>query len=188
MLLLLASIADADESWRRISVKSGVTYEKRAVSGSPYLEYRATTGVTAPPQRVRDAVWQNITGSLPATIKHRTVLRRTPTSLLVYDEIHAPVVSDRDVTLLIEQIDLGEGTFAVRFANVTDLGPAPTSAYVRLPKVRGFWMFAPDGAGGSRVSYTCYSEAGGSVPPSFVRGAQEDQIIADITRGLAGLR
>jgi hypothetical protein len=180
-LALLPTVAHAEDPWKSYSVKDGVTYERRAVSGSRFYEYRASTSVAAAPAAVLDAIWSGITEALPPTVKKRTVLQRSTTDFVVYDQIKTPVVSDRDAVLHIRKVIRGDGTIEVRFETDNRVGPPPDPKYVRLPVVRGAWTIEPAPLG-SRLTYTCYSEPGGSIPAFLARGAQQDQVPLDVGR------
>jgi hypothetical protein len=186
LILLAATSVRADDGWSTFETKDGVTYEKRAVSGSKYYEYRASVAVAAPPARAADAVWSGITSAIPPTVKKRTVLSRAADEMLIYDQIHTPVVSDRDVTIKIRRSAHGD-EFQIRFEAANELGPSPNNDYVRIPVVRGQWTIAPVAGGGSRLVYECYSEPGGTIPAFLVRGAQQSEIAHDVNRILGRL-
>jgi hypothetical protein len=186
-LLGWVAAAAADEPWKSYSVKNGVTYERRAVAGSHFYEYRASTSVPAAPEAVLAGIWSGITEALPPTVKKRVVLQRTDHEYVVYDQIRTPVVSDRDVTIRIHKERRADGTLEVRFDSVNQLGPPPDPKFVRLPVVRGAWTIEA-AAGGSRLTYVCYSEPGGSIPAFLVRGAQQDQVPLDVNRILDRVR
>ena len=82
------------------------------------------------------------------------MLFRDGDDLVVYDQIHAAVVSDRDVTIRLHKQADAHGGFGIDFASTTKLGPPPASGYVRLPVVRGSWRIEPaaDGRRRHRVS------------------------------------
>jgi hypothetical protein len=183
--LSLGGLAAADEPWHWVSERNGVTLEKRAVVESRYFEYRARarTSVSAPVATAR--IWDGIGDERSPTLKHRTVLRRSDEELVVYDQIRAPVVSDRDVTIRIRKVaDARSGSFEIAFESIGD-GPVAAAGYVRLPVVRGEWRIEPDGAGGANLAYRCYSEPGGSIPAFLVRGAQQSQVLDEFERALA---
>jgi hypothetical protein len=185
LVLLVALPVAADEGWSTFDTRDGATYQKRAVSGSKFHEYRATLTVLAPPADVARAVWSAITDSVPATVKRRDVLSRGPDEMVVYEQIHTPVVSDRDVTLHFRKSVQGQ-RFEILFETANQLGPPPASGFVRLPVVRGKWTLAP-AANGTSVTYECYSEPGGSIPAFLVRGTQQSQVAHDVDRALATL-
>jgi hypothetical protein len=185
LVLLAALPVSADEAWSTFDTRDGATYQRRAVPGSHFHEYRALLTVKSPPADVARAVWSAITDSAPATVKRRDILSRGADELLVYEQIHTPVVSDRDVTLQFRRSVQGQG-FAISFVTANQLGPPPASGFVRLPMVRGKWTLTPDAAG-TRVVYECYSEPGGSIPAWLVRGTQQSQVAHDVDRALATL-
>jgi hypothetical protein len=183
---LLVSLSAAGEAgWTTFDNRDGVTYEKRPVPGSRFNEYRATAAVaTSPPETAR-AVWTAITDAIPETVKKRTVISRANDEIVVYDQIHTPVVSDRDVTIRIKRVVNGDD-IEIRFESANELGPPPASGYVRLPVVRGKWaLFAA--TNGTRVVYECYSEPGGTIPAFLVRGAQQSEVAKDVERVLSRL-
>jgi len=185
-LMLLPLAAWGDEPWVALETKNGVRYEKRAVAGSKWLEYRASTEVPLTPEATLQQIWSGITEALPSTVKRRQVLQHTDSELIVYDQIKAPVVSDRDVTIRIHKV-VQPGSIEVRFESVESLGPPPDPKHVRIPVVRGAWTLeaAP---GGTRLTYSCYSEPGGSIPAFLARGAQRDQVVLDVERILQRIR
>jgi hypothetical protein len=185
LLLLVALPVGADEGWSTFDTRDGATYQRRSVPGSKFHEYRATLGLNVPPADVARAVWSAITDSAPATVRRRDVLSRGNDELLVYEQIHTPVVSDRDVTLHFRRSVQGQG-FEIAFETANQLGPPPAAGFVRLPVVRGKWTLTP-APGGTHVIYECYSEPGGSIPAFLVRGTQQSQVAHDVDRALATL-
>lgn len=185
VLLLVGGVAAAQE-WQTVSERDGVTLEKRAVEGSRFYEYRARTHVALAPAEVVARVWNGIPGERAPSIKKRTVLRKSDDELLIYDIIHTPVVSDRDVTVRLRKLVEGNG-FAIVFEAANELGPPPAPHLVRLPAVRGAWHIEPDGTG-SMVSYLVYSEPGGSLPAFLTRGPQQSSVFAEFEHVLERLR
>jgi hypothetical protein len=186
--LALAAVAAvsavaAEEEWRLCSQKEGVTLEKRAVPHSSYYEYRARAHVAATPQHAFERIWNGVLGEQPPSVTKRVVVRHSDDEIVVYDQIHAVVVSDRDVTTRLQRkVDSRSGAYEIQFDTANELGPPPNGHYVRLPVVRGSWRVEPDPAGGSTVAYICYSEPGGSVPAFLVRGAQQDTTSKEFAR------
>lgn len=179
-----AGAVQADDGWRVVRDRDGITLERRAVEGSRFYQYRvrAHTAVSAPVAVER--IWSGIGDERSPTIKRRTVLKREGDELVVYDQIHAAVVSDRDVTIRIHKSADGRGGFDIRFESAAELGPPPAAGYVRLPLVHGSWHIAPASDGGSNIAYQCYSEPGGAIPAFLVRGAQQDSTLDEFERVL----
>ena len=111
----------------------------------------------------------------------RKVLRRTEDELLVHDLIDGSIARDREATTLIQKLP-----HQVRIEARNDLGPAPNPKHVVVPVVHGLWTLEPITAG-TRVSFQCYSEPGGSIPAFLIRGAQQSQIQRDVERMLHSL-
>lgn len=179
-----AGAAPADDGWRVMRDRDGITLERRAVEGSRFYEYRVLAHTTVAPQIAVVRIWKGIGDEHSPTLKHRTVVSRSDDELVVYDQIHAAVVSDRDVTIRIDKRPDGHGGFDITFESTAQLGPPPAAGYVRLPMVRGDWHIEPAPGGGSNLSYRCYSEPGGAIPAFLVRGAQQDSTLEEFERVL----
>ena len=173
----------ADDGWRVMHERNGITLERRSVEGSRYYEYRVHAHTTVAPAVAVERIWSGIGDERSPTVKHRTVVRRAADELVVYDQIHAAVVSDRDVTIRIRKVADGSA-FELQFESTAELGPPPAAGYVRLPMVRGSWRIEPAAEGGSNIAYRCYSEPGGAIPAFLVRGAQQDSTLDEFERVL----
>jgi hypothetical protein len=183
--LAFGGLLVADEGWRVIAERNGVTLEKRPVAESHFYEYRARGHTSLSPTVAAARIWEGIGAEHSPPIKHRTVLQHEQDVLVVYDQIHAAVVKDRDVTIRIRKVsETGTGAFQIQFESTQDMGPPPAVGYVRLPVVRGSWRIEPASDGGANVSYACYSEPGGSIPAFLVRGVQQDQVLDELERVL----
>jgi hypothetical protein len=180
----VAAPASADEDWRTMRERNGVTLERRSVDGSRFYEYRVRAHTSVAPAAAMERVWGGIGSETSPTIKKRTVVRRDDAELVVYDQIHAAVVSDRDVTIRIRRSGDAAHGFDIAFESTKDLGPPPAAGYVRLPLVRGSWRIEPAPEGGSNIAYRCYSEPGGAIPAFLVRGAQQDSTLDEFERVL----
>lgn len=177
-LLLLVAAARAESPWQPLFTKNGVAYDKRAVPGSKFPEYRAVFTVPRPPEAAIDAVWMLWKEGSIDHAGSREYLRRTDEEIVVHDRITTPVVNDREVTLRLVKM---KAPLGLRFESRSDLAPPPTPGHVQLPVVRGQWVMdvVPEG---TRLTFTCYSEPGGSVPALFVRGALQSQFVRDVER------
>lgn len=140
----------ADEPWRQQTTKDGLKLERRAVQGSSYFEYRVRTESPASPKGVIDGLWSGLSEDLPSTIIKRELLSRADNEVVVYDQIRAPVVSDRDLVLRIRKVARSSsGVIEVSFHTVEQGGPPPSPKLVRIPVVRGGWTIEPSPSGGS---------------------------------------
>jgi hypothetical protein len=184
---LATSVARAEPAWKTYATQNGITFEKRAVEGSKFLEYRASVRLPLDGSRVIGAIWAGVLDAVPSTVKKRVVVSRTDREIVVYDQIKTPVVSDRDVTIRIRKLVRSDGGGEIPFESTTAIGPPPDPKHVRIPMVRGSWSIAPAPDGSTVLTYLCYSEPGGSIPAFLARGAQQDQIALDLERILRRL-
>ena len=180
----VAGVARGDDAWHVVHERNGVTLERRPVDGSRYFEYRARAHTTVSAAAALGRIWGGIGDERSPTVKHRTVVHRAEDELVVYDQIHAAVVSDRDVTIRIHKASDGRGGFEIAFESTAEMGPPPAAGYVRLPMVRGDWRIEPTADGGANIAYRCYSEPGGAIPAFLVRGAQQDSTLDEFERVL----
>jgi hypothetical protein len=145
--------------------------EARAVPGSPFEEIHVTALRSEAPGRVCEAIWGPAGGRLEKGFRRRDVLRETPTERWTYEQISAPVVSDRDYVLHVTR-EASEGAGClIRFETTTELGPGPQRGFVRIPLIRGSWDVSPTPEG-TRVNYTIFSDPGGHVPAFLCRHGQ----------------
>ncbi len=183
-VVLLASGAHGDgDGWVTFKKTGSAEYERRAVPGSRYYEYRGRALVALPLPALTTLIWAAITDHTPATVQRRVVLAHSDDEFVVYDQIHVPVIRDRDVAIRIHKTVSANAT-TIAFANANELAPPSTNGRVRLPVVRGAWRLTT-ATGGTLLEYSCYSEPGGSVPAFVVRGSQADEIVLDVERILS---
>ncbi len=178
--LVAMSAQASPQDWSTYKAKQGVTYEKRAVAGSRFFEYHAHTVVAMGPTALSDLIWAAIVNHTPPTVQKRVIVSRSDQEIVVYDQIHVPVIRDRDVAIRIHKNVAGT-TATIDFQTANELAPPESKAYVRLPVVRGGWRLTPSGSG-TLLEYSCYSEPGGSVPAFLARGVQDDELIQDVER------
>jgi hypothetical protein len=176
-----ASLDAADDltrPWLPYKTKRGIPVWRRPVLGSRYFEYKAVIPVPLPPQVVLEQVWRHLATVIPGAVQRRQLLSQTATEIVFYDQIHSPVVTDRDYTLALHRLLDADGkALRLRFESANQLGPPPTPQYVRVPAIRGSWSVEPDGDSGSLLTHRNFSEPGGSIPSFLVHGAQCDQVI-----------
>ena len=102
----------------------------------------------------------------------------------MYQRIRAPVVSERDYTVLMHRDGDGQGGEArITFRLANEDGPPPARGVVRLSTLRGLWSVTPAADGGCDVVYSIHSEPGGNIPAFLVRGPYVDsarELVQDV--------
>jgi len=175
--------SDSEAGWKGYGTKGAVTLERRAVAGSKFYEHRSIIELPVEPERAAEEVWATMSGGDMESLKRREILRQSADEIVMYDQIRAPVVSDRDYTVSVRRVhDPLKRRWEFRCETHNELGPPPAPGYVRIPVVRAGWIVEPDGRGGTRLTYYAYSEPGGLIAAFVARGAQADRALADVIR------
>jgi hypothetical protein len=195
LMLLVASVAGAadkhlaqfsdgpDVRWERDRERSGVVLEKRAVEGSNYREYRVVVDRPLDPKCLTAAIWQGLkTGIIEGLLENR-VLRESGNELVVYAKIDAPVVKDRDFTLIANRdVDSHSRNAEIRITAANALGPPKSDNYARVETIFARWLVEPHDSK-TRLAYYVYSEVGSQQVARFARERQASgalKVVLDI--------
>jgi hypothetical protein len=156
--------------WKFVSNKDGValyrrqrtrSYESKAVG-----EIAASTDLV---HAVLDDV-ESYTTFMPYTAECR-VLKRGDNSILAYQRISAPLVSDRDYTILVhyssKKVD-GGTNYLTQWETDNAAGPPEKRGVIRVTLCDGSWLLEPTGPNSTRATYTIYTDSGGMIP-SFIK-------------------
>lgn len=164
-----AQSTDPADGWTQESAARDVVIHSRPRAGSGVKEFRAVGVIDASPA----AVFAVLDDSeayptfMPYTSECR-VLKREKDSVLAYQRLELPIVSDRDYTLRSKhQRWLGPDgpIFWIRWEPANDLGPAAKPGVQRVNVCEGGWLLEPNDSGGTRAIYTIYTDSGGAIPP-----------------------
>ena len=164
-----ARSTDPADGWTQDSAGKDVVIHSRPRAGSGVKEFRAVGLIDAPPAAVFAVLDDSeaYPNFMPYTSEVR-VLKRDKDSVLAYQRLELPVVSDRDYTLRSKhQRWLGPDgpIFWIRWEPANDLGPAEKPGVQRVNVCEGGWLLEPTDAGGTRAIYTIYTDSGGAIPP-----------------------
>ena len=184
LLAFAVSVGDIDVTggWSTYATKDGITLERRKPDDSRFYEHRAVVDLPrVDPAVAEGEIWKALRGGDMDSLKHRDVLKESADELVIYDQIHTPVVSDRDYTIVVRRHRVGTRMW-FDCATANDRGPPPNPKFVRIGEIHAGWYVEPNGHGGTRLGYFAFSEPGGSVPAWLVRGAQADRSMADVAR------
>jgi hypothetical protein len=106
------------------------------------------------------------TSFMPYTAEAR-VLKREKDSLVAYQRLEFPVISDRDYTLRSrwQRWSGPDGPiYWIRWQPANDLGPAEKPGVQRVNVCEGGWLLEPHENGGTKAIYTIYTDSGGTIP------------------------
>ncbi|MEP6809696.1 MAG: START domain-containing protein [Chthoniobacterales bacterium] len=155
-------------AWTQESSTKDLVIQSRPREGSSLREFRAVGSIAATPATVF-AILDN-SEAYPSFMPYTSechVLKREKNSVLAYQRLEIPLVSDRDYTLRSQSAKwLGsDGTiYRIRWAPANDEGPAVKSGVARVNVCEGGWLLEPDGAGATRATYSIFTDSGGALP------------------------
>jgi hypothetical protein len=162
----------AAPEFQQIDEVDGILIESREVEGSSFNELRLTAVSDSTIDSLCDAAWgDGSIGPGQPEVKSRRVLEEKMDERVIYDQISAPFVSDRDYALRVRRTRTPQGICEVAFDLDNARAPALQDGWVRIEKLRGSWRFEPDFGGKTRVSYVIFTDPGGSVPAFMAKSA-----------------
>lgn len=172
-LLAVSPCAHAGGSgdWTEESDAKGVAIQSRLREGSQIREFKAVGAFAATPATVFAILdhSEDYPSFMPYTAECR-VLRREKNSVLAYQRLEVPLVSDRDFTLRslnAKWLGPDGAIYRIRWAPANDEGPAAQEGVARVSVCEGGWLLEPNGAGGTRATYSIFTDSGGTLP-SFI--------------------
>jgi len=165
--LALAAVSNPGSGFVLIGATNGVTVYRRPESS--VIELAATGIIPASPDRVRAVLldYPHHAGWLKNVAQSR-VLSREGQTLVVYQRLNLPVVSDRDFAMRVRWGTEGE-THWIRFGTDDVQAPAPRKGVVRVASHHGYWELKPvNGGKATRAFYRFRIDLAGSIPKSLV--------------------
>ena len=154
--------------WIEDSTAKGITIYSRAREGTPLREFKGVGVIDAP----AGAVFAVLDDSeaypsfMPYTTEVR-VLKREKDTVLAYQRLELPLVSDRDYTLRSKnQTWVGPDgpIYRIRWEPANDLGPAEKTGVQRVNVCEGGWLLEPNRDGTTRATYSIFTDSGGALP------------------------
>ena len=154
--------------WKLVSTSNNVALYRRSRPGPGHYESKAI-GEIAASTAVVHAVIDDVDSYsrfMPYTVECR-VLKREGDSVITYQRISAPLVSDRDYTLRVRTTEkkvAGGTSYLSRWETANAFGPAEKPGIVRVKLCEGGWVLEPTGPNATRATYTVYTYSGGVIP------------------------
>jgi hypothetical protein len=177
---LLAGVGGADDAgWQHRGERDGIAIDERSSGDPPLRELRLTTRSPVPPAAIMATLWRHdeYVQFLPY-LKRLDVLRDEGDTKLIYEQVRAPIVKDRDLTVRVTRTASADtGTYEITSVAVPDEGPPETRDHVRVRTSAARWHLAPAREGGTSVTYTIRADAGGLVPQWIVDTFERDAAI-----------
>lgn len=175
---------EAQGGWEDASTRDGVTVDRRAIAGTPYFEYRASTLVDVPADALCEHVftWGTLSRD-HAGMKLRRLVRDSGDERVTYDQIEQPIVANRDFGMTVRRFRDAAGVCRIRFFQNNAEAPPSPPGFVRMTKLWGSWAFEPDGEK-TKVTYTMFADPAGAIPPFLVHGSQRTLTKENMLKGI----
>lgn len=178
----MPAAALSPEPWEKVETTDGVTLERRAVKGSAYFEYRATTVTDVPAEQLCQSVFDWGSYAAHDEVKVRRLLADGDAERVVYDQVEQPLVANRDYALVQRRWCAG-GACHLEFFAANDLAPPKPEGWVRLERLWGHYDFTPVN-GRVELRYVIFADPAGAIPPFLVHGAQAKGVIGTVKSGI----
>ena len=174
VLILSCSPAIAAEpqatpgEWKLISTSEQVALYRRTIPGPGHYETKAIGEIAAPSTVVHAVIddVESYTKFMPYTAEAR-VIKRDGDTLLGYQRLSTPMISDRDYTLRVRTTEKNvEGgiTYITRWETDNASGPTERPGIVRVKICDGGWLLEPAGPAATHATYSIYTDSGGAIP------------------------
>jgi ribosome-associated toxin RatA of RatAB toxin-antitoxin module len=165
---LAAKPEAAPAEWKLVSQSDNVTLYRRPRAGPGLYESKAIGNFAAPIGVVHAVVddVESYSEFMPYTVECR-VLKRETDSVVTYQRISAPLVSDRDYTVRVRTTSkpvVGGTSYFSRWETENALGPPEKPRVVRVKLCEGSWLLEPLGSNATRATYTIYTDSGATIP------------------------
>ncbi len=158
--------------WKLVSTSDSVALYRRPRPGPGHYESKAVGEIAASTKVVFAVIddTDSYPKFMPYTAESR-VVKREGDSVLTYQRISAPLVSDRDYTLrnrITSKKGDGGTSYHVQWKAENESGPAERPGIVRVKLCEGGWLLEPAGPNATRATYTVYTDSGGVIP-AFIK-------------------
>jgi hypothetical protein len=169
---LIAAEPEASTGWTLVSTSDNIAIYRRPRAGPGHNESKVIGEIAAPIEIVHAVIddVESYSKFMPYTVECR-VLKRDGDSVLTYQRISAPFVSDRDYTVRVRTTtksgESGTSYFS-RWETENGLGPPEKKGVVRVSLCEGSWLLEPLGPAATRATYMIYTDSGG-ILPTFIK-------------------
>jgi hypothetical protein len=159
--------------WKWVSTSDNVALYRRPRPGAGHHEIKAIGEIAASTAVVHAVIddAESYSRFMPYTVECR-VLKREGDSVLIYQRISAPLVSDRDYLLRIRTTSRRAGggiSYRTRWETENGFGPPEKPGVVRVKLCEGGWVLEPAAAPNvTRATYSVYTDSGGVIP-AFIK-------------------
>ncbi len=162
-----------DASWERLHVEDGITVWRKSIEGSDLVSFRGRTRIEAPAIKLtailRDS--KRSTEWMADCADSRIVSFNSALEAFVYNRTGSqyPFIADRDAVVLAKtKVVENKGQIIVHFKTTTHKAAPPIEGVVRMPLLKGRWVFTQVDEDTTDVDYQILADPGGQLPTWLV--------------------
>lgn len=185
LLLFSVQLYAADDytpatDWKEEANRDGLIIYSRTREGSNLKEFKTVGMIDARSSAVFAVL--NDVEAYPSFMPYTSecsVLKRVGDCTIAYQRLALPLVSDRDYTLRSEHSKTpgpNGPIYRIQWEPANDLGPSEKPGVQRVNVCEGGWLIEPDGARGTRATYTIYTDSGGAIPAAIANSGSRTAI------------
>lgn len=176
---VLALLLAGSTSWTLVEKKDGVELYERELPGERLVDLKAVTVSKLPVDALCTAAYgsEKLDKNEEPEVKLRRLISNDNGVRVTYEQVSAPVVSDRDYAVSAIREALPGGGCRTHFEAANQHAPALPSGFVRIEKLRGGWTFEPLPDGNVVCTYTIFTDPGGMIPAMLIEGTRKKTAI-----------
>lgn len=184
-----AGVFDNPEPFVSLGEGGGLSLSGRAITGSPFQEYRVVTETPYSVAQLCEHIYEwGTKGKEHPGVKLHKVLEDGADRRVIYDQLEQPVVANRDYAMTVVRERVSASECRIRFWVTNDAAPEKPKGWVRMEKLWGSWRFEAVDGGKARLTYTLFADPGGSIPSFLVHGPQKTAAKDSVVAGLASVK
>lgn len=170
-LLLLVAAASP---WSLVEKTGDIELYQRELDGERVVELKAVTVSKLSVDALCTASYgSDKLDAAESEVKLRKLVSNENGVRITYEQVSAPVVSDRDYAVKAVREPLPNGGCRTRFDAANEHAPPLPKGFVRIEKLRGSWTFEPMAGGNVVCTYVIFTDPGGSIPAMLIEGTRK---------------
>lgn len=169
-------------TWEPVTQDKDVTVERRPEGR--LFELRISGHANVTPEQMITTLWKHEEyEQFVPRLKKLVILKHVGNEKLLYQQVQAPMVKDRDYVVHVRRLDDPAAHVYETVIDSAEGGPPENADHVRIKKIRARWTLSPASSGGTDVVYQVYVDPGESVPAWAVTMGQKSAT-PDVVRAM----